>query len=592
MDSYRHRMTRYIGRYFFSFLHLAVFSIMAVVILGHPEWMLVIGENKLKILTLIVATLPLSFCLDYVRVSTTSSWSLILGVGLLFYVLSYFAFQNFRLPRLDFNYYNILYIVVFYLFGLCIVASSYFLTLPVKQAWNQVVYFLYSYLYAILYALVSTLGLLLILYLLERGLTLGLSSRHYFELGSILMVIFFQLYFLYIKSDNETITLEGYPTPLLIFVGYVLFPLFVFLSGIMAVILGLVLMDKTFGNGWVGYILIAYWVLGFLLFFFIYPIRQSETRYKWIKKYPRTFSILLIPLGLLMVYDVLLRVSKFGYTEPRYIYLWIGLLSIFLGIQYLIDRNNASLKRMGTALVIVLSLLLYGGLNMSIRSNKSQNDKVLFLLDSYDLIHSSKLDSNKVHSVQLHNKDRLSLISTLDYLESKQYSEYKKILPNFSAKEVRPYEYFDYTSDPLLWELLMSTGSGLNIKLLVSPSLTMSTQITIDPYKNITEISTEDQFANTQSQGSHLSIVYSPLAGYSLSMEDYLSEITEMLNLNYTEIQDSFSYYIADTRYMSIPVHLYKTKDSLDALLILKSMTYTLFEGSYEIKKCNAQILY
>ncbi len=592
MDSTFQRMVQYINRYLFSFVHITLFAVLGGIILAHPEWMLVMGNNKTKLMAIVVASLPLSFCLDYLRYSTSTTWSMRLGVLILFYVLAYFAFLNFRLPTLSLNYYNLLYIIVFYVFSLSLMSSSYFFTLPAKEAWNNIVYFIYSYLYAILYAVISVAGLLLILFLLSKGLSFGLTEQHFLDLGAYVLVICFQLYFLYIKSDTESSPIEDYPTPLLIFVSYVLFPLFVILTGIIAVIVLQLFLHSFIGDGWIGYILLAYWLLGLILFFLIYPLRNSDTKYSWIKKFPARFSLILIPLGALMVYDIVVRVLKMGFTEPRYIYMWFGVLSMFLGLQYLLDRKNASLMRMGSALLVVLAILLYGGLNMSKVSNRSQNTKVLEILKSYNLIDQNKLDTAKVAEKKLHLIDQKTVQSSLDYLESKQYSDYKKILPQFWGKKASQDQYFEYKTDPWFSEMLATEQTGRTVKVEILPEVKLTSVVYRDSLQRVSFLSNQTQFSNITTIGTFIKFRYIPLEGYSVSLYAYLERITKMLNLALENEGDELTYYIEDENDLVLSLDAYNELDTVKIEMIVSDLNYTIYEDSFNIKKLNAYILY
>ncbi len=586
------RMLAYINRYLFSFLHITVFGVMAIVLLLHPDWILLMGENKQKVMAITSVTLPLSFCLDYLRQSTKYTWSLRMGLGLLFFVLSYLAFQNFRLPLASFNFYNLLYVIVFYVLCLSLMASAYFFTLTNQEAWNQVVYSLYSIVYALLYAMISMFGLLLILYLSSHGFGWQVMTSTYYDLGFYILVISFQLYFLYIKSDTELSPLESYPTPLLIFVTYVLFPLFVILTGVIAVIIGLLIMQSYLPDGWVGYILLSYWILGLMLFFLIFPLRQTESKYTWIRRFPDVFSMLSIPLGVLMVADILIRVRKYGYTEPRYIFFWFGILSIIMGVQYLLDRRNANLIRLGTALLVVLTILLYGGLNMNKFSNKSQNKKVIKMLDSYGLIKDELLDTAKVKSAELHEVDKTSLVSTLDYLKSKQDNSFIKILPEYQKRSQTSKLFFDYTTDPTLMALISSGTPRRAIQLAVDPALTMPYSFTVPEGARFSVLSTDQQYSNTLTHGSSVKLRYLPLSDYTISLHPYLSQITEMLNLSQKTVDDTLTYYIEQESMMQIPLKAYSASDTLAVELMLEDLLYISYEDSFSIKKLNAYLFY
>ncbi len=582
---------RYLDRYLFSFLHLLVFAGLTITIILNPEMVFLFGENIEKLQTIIAVTLPLSYGIDYLRKIPDRSWSMLLGVSLLFFILTYFAFGNFSLPTIEFNYYNLLYVLTYYFFTLILVASAYFRTMTPVDAWNEIIYVLYSFGYAVVYSLFSVAGILLIIFLLDRGFEFDLSRPEYMQISVLLFVIFYQFYFLYIKSDTEENPIKSYPAPLLIFTSYVLFPLFVILSGIVLVILYMLLFKGYQGQGWVGYILLSYLILGILIFFLIFPIRNTEVKFKWVAKFPSVFSYISIPLGLLIVYDVYVRVNIMGFTEPRYLFFWAGVLALFWGVQNLVHRQKINLKRMGSALLLILTVVLYGPLNMSVFSNRSQTQEIMELLESYHLIGSDQKLTDTIHQGTLHPRDRSSLSSKLDYLQHKQYSAYRMILPG-TEQDTDPYQYFNYRSDPQLMMLISSDPAHMYIYVSQDHDTRMTYSYPTDSFSHMAMLDFTGRFSNIRISHSAILIDYLPISGYQIELFSYLRDFTDMLKLSNPELLDSNIVYFEDEKYYVTREKLSGYGDTLPCKLIIEELGYTSFEDSFDIKELKAHILY
>ncbi len=586
-----YRTLNYMDQYLFSFVHLLIYGIISLSVILNPEQVILLSENAEKLQAILAATLPLSFILDYFRHTDSIPWSIVLGSALLFFILSFFAFRNFRLPIIEYNYYNMLYIMVFFFFTLILVAASYFVTLSQRDAWNQIIYFLYSFGYAMLYATISVAGLLLIIYFIEQGFDMGLRMREFLQISVFLFVVFFEFYFLYIKSDTDQNPIQSYPSPLLIFTSYVLFPLFVILTGIFVVIVYMLLFRGYQGEGWVGYILLSYLILGFAIFFLIFPIRKSEKSYPWVSRYPTLFSYLLIPLGLLIIYDVYVRVAIMDFTEPRYVFFWAGILALFWGIQNRIHGANISLIRMGSALLFILVLLLYGPLNMSSYSNKSQTKGIKRMLDSYELLPDGRLDTVQIAVKPLHPEDKKSLKSKLDYLSHKQYSAYREILPSY--QEIwDPYSYYSYRSDAWLMRLISAAPGQMYVSMSQNKETKMTYTYPTDSFQNFAILDNTDYYTNIKTYGNIVEIDYLPISGYQIDLYDYLHSFTDLLKLNNAELEDSNYLYFHDEKNYVFSEKLTGYGDTVDCKLVIEKLAYTTHSDSFDIEDLKAYILY
>ncbi len=284
--------------------------------------------------------------------------------------------------------------------------------------------------FAILSALILSGGLSLILKSIEYLFELNFSHKLYMDIWLTGWCFFAPAYFLtnvptqfdYQRSDCE------FPRGVHFIQNYVLVPLSIVFMVILYAYFIKILLQWELPRGNLGKMISTFGVIGILTHLTIYPVYdRGAPLLNWF--YQNFYKMMIVPLGLLIL-AITVRLSQYGFTEPRYIVvisvIWFALLIIY----YLIKGTDFKIRNVVVALATLSLLASFGPWRIDKLPVQDQFSRLQKLLIKENLLIS---DQYKVPESQPDFETRKSISSIVSYLVSHGGSE--KMRPWFVDQE-------------------------------------------------------------------------------------------------------------------------------------------------------------
>ncbi len=232
----------------------------------------------------------------------------------------------------------------------------------------------------------------------------------YIDLFLFLAFVFHPLYFLNRFPKKPYVSFKN-DVGLKYFVQYaIIFVLFVYVVILYAYLIK-VLVSATWPRGWISNLILWYSAIGVLGYAFIKPL-PSDNLWAGARLFKKYFFYSMIPLVIGLIFAIGKRVSEYGITEPRFV---VVALAIFLSIivAYFVISRKDDLRLIPLVLFIMTVISAVGPLNMSHLSVKSQQNRLLSLIEKAGLMPDGKLTTaGETLSPDMHTQ----ISSTMNYL--------------------------------------------------------------------------------------------------------------------------------------------------------------------------------
>lgn len=313
--------------------------------------------------------------------------------------------------------------------------SLYFLTLITK--------FLVTY----LYSLVLYGGINAILFTIDKLFVLDIDSKIYVDILFIIAGIFAITYFLgSIPTHEENMKSKNYPNVFRILFVYIIMPLLAIYTVIIYVYFAKIIITWQWPIGLVGQLVLWYGMISTIVLFFVYTLRDKN---KWVGQYFRYFPIaIMIPLAM-MYFAIIIRVSDYGITVPRYLVIISGFW-ILGNMLYFIFAKSVKTSIVVFSALIVLIISAYGPINAYSVSISNQNNRFEALLTDYGVLKGGKIVNV---SEELSESQKEDINEYITYFNnSHKLSDIKVIPEGFELKQIKDvfgfeYSYKDYRED-------------------------------------------------------------------------------------------------------------------------------------------------
>lgn len=231
-------------------------------------------------------------------------------------------------------------------------------------------------------------------------------AQIFFGISIIGSVLIFSLF-----SDKGLSDLESprdYPQILKFFTQFILIPLLIIYSIILYAYTFKIIFALKIPRGWVAYLVLTYAVLGILAYLFVHPLGSDQKTKSWVSIFKNLFFFTLYPLIILLFIAIFIRITEYGFTEPRYFVLLLAIWLLGITIYFTFFRNP-KLK------TIPLSLFITGVLSLSLPfvnvfdvSVNSQKNEFLKILSKHGYLTEGKIDFSKPikygHAYDLNDK--------------------------------------------------------------------------------------------------------------------------------------------------------------------------------------------
>lgn len=283
-----------------------------------------------------------------------------------------------------------------------------------------------------LYTVVLYIGISLALLAVDKLFNVDIRYTIYLDCWWVLAGIFSVVFFLagFPKSYANPPAIDDYPKGLKIFTQYILLSLVTVYLVILDAYMLKIIFTAHWPAGWVGWMVMAFSVLGILSLLLIYPLRNEEDN-GWIRSFSRFYYFALLPLIGLLLCAIYKRVQPYGVTEQRYYLMALAGWLLFIAIYFLVSRVK-DIRLVPLSLCILAFLSCWGPWGAFSVSLHSQERRLVALLEKDGRMVGGKVVSGGDASngqAKLTMKDRVSISSMTEYIVSEH--GYKKLQPYF-----------------------------------------------------------------------------------------------------------------------------------------------------------------
>lgn len=198
-----------------------------------------------------------------------------------------------------------------------------------------------------------------------------------------------------IREDITDLEEENdHPKGLKLFAGYVLLPILVIYLIILYLYAGKILFTWELPIGWVGNLIMAFSVLGMLALLLLHPFGNDEGN-SWIRRYTRSFYMVLLPLLVLLFVGIYVRIDSYGVTVVRYFLAALGVWLLFISLYMTISQKKR-LWIIPASLGAMAFLVLYVPyLNAYSVAERSQTKRLHNYLAAQGMYKDGKLQPSK-----------------------------------------------------------------------------------------------------------------------------------------------------------------------------------------------------
>ena len=204
---------------------------------------------------------------------------------------------------------------------------------------------------------------------------------------------------------------DGYPRGLRVLTQYLLIPLVTLYLAILYAYAVKIVLERTWPEGTIGYLVSAFSILGILNLLLVHPI-QDAPGHRWIRTYARSFYLALLPLLVLLVLGTWRRVAEYGITERRYLLLalgaWIGAMATYFTLS-----RRRDIRVIPISLCVGALVTLAGPWGAYEVSRRSQIERLTRMLETHGILHGDRVGP-ATGPVDFGTRKQIS--SILDYL--------------------------------------------------------------------------------------------------------------------------------------------------------------------------------
>ncbi|MBU0648353.1 DUF4153 domain-containing protein [Patescibacteria group bacterium] len=165
----------------------------------------------------------------------------------------------------------------------------------------------------------------------------GLDYHIYPQIWTIVVGIVGSTFFLSQIADNTKLAQTGIYRKILNIGQFVLIPMVVIYFIILYVYSGLVLYQGVWPDHVVSFMIIGFSVLGIFSTFFLFPLSRES---RWVKCFVLVLYVAIIPQVGVLIWAVWFPLSRYGFTENRYIVLLFGVWLVVCSIYMLWSRRK------------------------------------------------------------------------------------------------------------------------------------------------------------------------------------------------------------------------------------------------------------
>lgn len=173
-----------------------------------------------------------------------------------------------------------------------------------------------------------------------------------------------------VPTRDELAEPAAFPTALKAFAQYLLIPIVLLYGLILYAYLGKIILEWSWPEGWVTWLVIGYSIVGIFAFLLVHPL-LDDSENPWVRLFSKFYYPALLPLSVLQMLAVWERISAYGITENRYLAFVTGLWLISV-IVVLIRSRASHIRYIPISLAAVILAIMVGPWGMFSVSKSSQ----------------------------------------------------------------------------------------------------------------------------------------------------------------------------------------------------------------------------
>ena len=263
----------------------------------------------------------------------------------------------------------------------------------------------------ILYSLVLYLGLVAILFTIDKLLGINIKSELYYYTWLTVGGIFAPSFFLAgLPIKSEKLTLADYSRLLKVLILYIVMPLISVYTIILYMYFGKIIITTQWPEGLVSHLVLWYSALNVAVLFFITPLIHDKA---WPRRYMKYFPKVILPLILMMFISIGIRIRAYGVTENRYFVVALGIWVFVVMIYFAVTKNLRNIV-LPLLLAVITSISVFGPFSSYSISKHSQNKRLNKMFVKYNMLKDNKVikASDKVSE-----EDARQITSILNYFD-------------------------------------------------------------------------------------------------------------------------------------------------------------------------------
>lgn len=286
------------------------------------------------------------------------------------------------------------------------------------QFWNYNKNLFIHFIVTGIFSSVLSGGLTLALFGIRELLNIPISELSILRIHLFCQIIGSTFIFLLFcrKGISDLEAESPYPIVLKFFVQYILIPLLLIYLVILYLYIGRIIINKSWPNGWVSYMLQIFSIVGILALLLIHPLKNSS-EHKWVVFYGKAFFYSLTPLLVIQYIALFKRVNQYGFTDVRFLLLLLSIWLTFITIYFILKpKGNIRIIPISLALFAFTAVYLpyFNAFSVGIRSQKKELMKIL--TNENLLKNNGEIDFSKPIKYELAENisDKLAYLYKLD----------------------------------------------------------------------------------------------------------------------------------------------------------------------------------
>ncbi len=345
-------------------------------------------------------------------------------IGFIVLGFCFLSLHYFSLPEVS-NYLDwffiIRFIIIFCCFHLLISFIIYNSADEILFFWQFNVYILERFFISFLFSILFFIGISSALLAIEKLFNVSVSWQYYIDIFIVLICFINTLFFIKgLPTDFSFFEKPiDYKRSLLLFIQFVLFPILgIYFIILYSYLIKIVVYGKL-PNAWVLIPILFFSMLGLLIYFLIYPLKNYKEK-SIFTIYNTYYFYILFPILALFFAIIYQNILDFGFTEMRYLALAIGVWILFVSLYALFSKDD-NIIVYPISLFIILLLSSIGPFGMFQVSELSQKKKLNAVLVKNNVLKNDKFYF--INNDTLNIKNEKQIASILKFLISRNYTK-------------------------------------------------------------------------------------------------------------------------------------------------------------------------